>query len=405
MGGLQRGVNFFNENIVPFSKNSDGQAYLPIEQIILGPGYSQNFSSGFGTTDGNSLINDFLNRNVDALMPVAGDQTTQAVRMIKQRSCRTIVVGVDSASELNTNANLALQIPGYKKINGSTKIGGTNNIIQFSSLKKLDQMTLSIANNINNNICSPLNDSTIGGLGYHSLGNIENNCVGISDAGYQFFIRAIKLYLASYDLDPNSPSSISSNFFSDPQTNIDESTINSIFQIPNSNDAINNPESNDYKNYYTNDLYNSYASVITKTDYYKNLDLAENKKYIIENSSLICSYADIPNCGNRMMPLNQDELVSWFNEYEATGNSEVDNKKLNSLLNWLNNNKETVDIRANFNLENELNKSDWEDNHSVIKVALNAPNIPLLDKSFNESAFDGLILYWKSKGVIISKPN
>ena len=128
----------------------------------------QNFAGGFGTTDGNALINAFLNQKVDALMPVAGDQTTQAVRMIKQLNLRTIVIGVDSASELNTNANQTLPISGYQEVNGSTAIGGTNKIIQFSSLKKMDEMTLGIINNINENIVLPKDIKNVGGLGYHA---------------------------------------------------------------------------------------------------------------------------------------------------------------------------------------------------------------------------------------------
>lgn len=402
MGGLQRGINFFNEYIVPYAKNSSGQPYLPIEQVILGNGYQQNFSGGFGTTDGNSLINQFLNQKVDALMPVAGDQTTQAVRMIKQNNLRTIVLGVDSASELNTNANQTLPISGYKDVNGSKAIGGTNNIIQFSSLKKLDQITLQITNNINNNVSLPTEGSTIGGFGYHSLGNVANNCVGISNAGYQYFIRAIKLFMASYGMDPNNPDA---NIVFDSQSVIDDSQIQSIFEIPNNNPNVNIPTTEEYKNYYTDNYYNQYVHVLTQTETYKQLDLPEYKKYILPGNDITCSYADIPNTGSQMMPLNIEELDQWFEQYVAGSDPSVNEKKLNSLKQWFKDNEETINIRKEFNLENQLNKEDWESNNTVIKVALNAPNISLLDKSFNESAFDGLILYWKSKGITISKPH
>ena len=402
MGGLQKGINFFNKYIVPYSKNAEGQQYLPIEQIILDNQYQQNFCGGFGTTDGNVLINEFLNRKVDALMPVAGDQTNQAVRMIKQNGLRTIVIGVDSASELNTNANQTLAISGYKNVNGSNAIGGTNNIIQFSSLKKLDQMTLQIVNNINNNIILPSSDSTIGGFGYHSLGNIDNNCVGSSSTGYQYFIRAIKLFMASYSLNPDNPTS-DINFGT--QAPIDVVVLNNIFAIPSNNPNINIPNTDEYNNYYSNDFYNKYINVLKQTPEYKQLDLPQYKIFDLPPGGITCSYADIPNTGSQMMPLNIEELDQWFEQYVAGSDPSVNEKILNSLKQWFKNNEETINIRKEFNLENQLNKVDWESNNTVIKVALNAPNISLLDKSFNESAFDGLILYWKSKGITISKPH
>lgn len=401
MGGLQRGVNFFNQYIVPYAKTSDGRPYMKIEQIFLGEGELQNFAGGFGTTDGNTLINAFLNKKVDALMPVAGDQTTQAVRMIKQLNLRTIVIGVDSASELNTNSNQSLPTSGYKEINGSTAIGGTNNIIQFSSLKKLDQMTYEIANNINNNIVKPQNGGTIGGFGYHSLGNLENNCVGPSNPGYQYFIRAMKLFMASYNLDYQNPQD-NLNFSS--QSNINDSDLTKIFAIPNSNNQTNIPNTEEYNKYYSNDFYNKYVKVLMQTNVYKSLDLSENKNYNIPNSNLVCSYADIPNSGSEMMPLDINKIDQWYNTNITTGNPTDDAQRLASIKEWFKENEQTINIRKKFNLENQLEKIKWEENNSIIKVALNAPTISLLDKSFNESAFDGLILYWKSKGVIIKKP-
>ena len=267
--------------------------------------------------------------------------------------------------------------------------------------QKLDQMTYEIANNINKNIVKPQNGGTIGGFGYHSLGNLENNCVGASNPGYQYFTRAMKLFMASYNLDYENPQA-NLNFSS--QSNINDSELTKIFAIPNSNNQTNIPNTEEYNKYYSNDYYNKYVKVLMQTNVYKSLDLSENKNYNIPNSNLVCSYADIPNSGSEMMPLDINKIDEWYNANLTTGNQTDDAQRLASIKEWFKENEQTINIRKTFNLENQLEKIKWEENNSIIKVALNAPTISLLDKSFNESAFDGLILYWKSKGVTIKKP-
>ncbi len=405
MGGLQRGIEWFNTYIVPYAHLENGNPYKNVEQIFVGESYGQNFSGTFNSNEtSKALINNFLDKNVDALMPVAGDQTAQATSLIKQRNLRTIVIGVDSANELDTNSNLNLYTSGYESVNGSNKIGGTNNIIQFSSLKRLDQITPLIVNNINNGKVLPDGDETIGGLGYHSLGTVENNSVGISEAGYQYFIRAMKMYVASFNVDPDTPPE---SFSSNQQNVVSPDYITQIFKVPNDDANINIPNTDEYKQYYTDELYKKYVNVIVKNDTFIALNDSVNKEYKILNGSIKCLYTDLPNTGSQMMPLNIDELDSWYdNTYKNSSSysslSESDHSaRLNSLRQWFQTNNQTVNVRKSFNLLNALDSDDWKDNNSIIKIALNSPTIALMDKSFNESAFNGLILYWKSKGINI----
>ncbi|MBR2652603.1 hypothetical protein IKD56_04680, partial [bacterium] len=75
MGGFQKGINWFNKNIVP--KKS---GYKEIEQVFINNELNGNFSNGFGINDGDDLINRFLDKGVDVIIPIAGTQIGRAAR-------------------------------------------------------------------------------------------------------------------------------------------------------------------------------------------------------------------------------------------------------------------------------------------------------------------------------------
>ena len=381
MGGLQRGIRWFNENIVPGNITEDGRPFKEVEQVFLGDTVNSNFANGFGATDGNQLITNFLQKNVNLLVPVAGTQTQQAVRLINQLKKRTIVLGVDTAAEDDTNTNLSLSTPGYETINGSKEIGGTNKIVQFSSLKKLDVAGSKIMQNIDEGIEEPVGDSTIGGFGYQSLGTTNNDCVGVSPAGYPYFIKAIDRYQ-----EKNNPK------------------IKSI-------ETLNEQElTNAYKNA---------VSVIEKTDYFQSLNEPENKVYYAYpnwkdgekyDDKKSWSYADLPNQGSEMMPLNINELPEWFKSYYSLSSVDINQwsqeyqTRYYSLIKWFNDNEQEINIRKEFNLKGELTKENYEKDKSLIKVVTNSPDTPLLDKSFAQTTYMGLVEYWKKQGINLPIP-
>ncbi len=188
MAGFQSGIDWFNKNIVPKKPG-----FQEIRQVVLGPTYNDNYANGFGPSDGNPIIDKFLVRggqdSIDCLIPVAGPQTVSAVSKISvKKGKRTIVVGVDSAIEDD------------KSVKGYTlpQVSGINcpkQILPFSSLKKIDTTVPQIINKINEGATTQANN--IGGFGFDSLGDINNNGVGVSKAGEQYVVDALKI------LDPS----------------------------------------------------------------------------------------------------------------------------------------------------------------------------------------------------------
>ena len=186
MGGMQKGINWFNENIVP---KKDG--YKEVEQVMIGSSYNQNFAGSFDVTAGNNIVNELLAKNVDVIFPVAGAQVSQVVRLIKQSNKKTVVVGVDSAVEENSSINLDLST--------NTNLGYKNKIVQFSSTKNIADVVEKITTIIDKPSVLTSNSnndewSDLGGLGYSSLGTVKNNGVGVSDAGKPYFIKAMNIF-------------------------------------------------------------------------------------------------------------------------------------------------------------------------------------------------------------------
>ncbi len=185
MSGFQKGIDWFNKTIVPKNPN-----YLPIEQMFISDQDNDNFSHSFGPSDGNAIIDKFLIKGVDCLIPVAGPQSIDAAAKISikidprtKQPQRTIVVGVDSAME-DDKKTKNYKLPQVKGIKCPKYI------LPFSSMKKIDQILPIMFEKTNEG--TPAVDN-IGGLGYHSIGNIHNNGAGVSPAGEQYVVEAIKL--------------------------------------------------------------------------------------------------------------------------------------------------------------------------------------------------------------------
>ena len=419
MGGLQRGIAFFNKFIAPYAKTASGESYKQVRQVFLSTDYAGNFAGNFNASGGTNLIELFLKKKVNLLVPVAGGQTQQAVRMIKQTESRTIVLGVDSAMENDTNANLELYKPGYEEVNGSTEIGGNNKIIQFSSVKDLEVASDAIMNNIDNGIVEPIQGKEgngMGGLGYHSLGTTENKCTGISQAGYPYFVRAIKIMEELYKGQTINEFKEPSKIFNSNDWNI----------LPNANNPnANNPESEDFANLWT-DEYDKALSKISNIKLFKDLDESKNKVYYTNNSWVESwlnnsgqqeangvnswSYADIPNKGSLMMPLDENKLQGWFKDYYDLSTDSIDSwdqkhqTMYKSLLQWFKDNHDEIEVRKNFELKGVLTKQNYEKHNDLIRVVVSTPVSPLLDKGFCESAYVGLVNFWKQREVNIPSP-
>ncbi len=340
MGGFERGVEFFNKNIVPLKPE-----FKEVKKILLNENQSGNFANGFDPNQADDLIGNLLNMKPSLILPVAGPQIGSAARLIRQRNTKTVIIGVDSAIEEDDTVNLPLNgLEPNKNI-------GNNKIIQFSSVKNLGDMLNLITQNINKGKNIPdqnesLEYAHIGGIGYSSLGTLFNGGVGVSESGKKFFINAMQI--------------------------LDNTKYDSYMAALKSTNPI-------------------YIQIL------KNLDLPENKTYSI-GSSQTFSYADITNSGAQMLPIEKsdEEIKKWLNNFY---NDKFVDQRFDLIKEWIENNKSTIDIRKKLNLTNEFNKQDYLDNKNISRIIFQSPTSILFDNSFYQSCYSGLIDYWKQEGI------
>ncbi|MDE5651800.1 MAG: BMP family ABC transporter substrate-binding protein [Ureaplasma sp.] len=357
MGGFQKGVEFFNAKILPKMSAYD---YKEVTQKFIGTGENQNFAHSFDPNGGIDIIESFLSNKSSApsvFIPVAGGQVQQAVRKVKQNSLKTIIIGVDSPVEDDDTINLPL--PSLS--NGETV--GNNKIVQFSSTKNI--------NVIVDKITAKLNDGTIGaendiaGLGWSSLGTLDNGGVGVSPAGQKYFIKAIQL-------------------LNNPQ---------------NPNDIV--IDENNLETQYLNALKD-----LTIQSTLKELDKPENKVFSIGKGGF--SYAAIPNEAQEMIPISSgsapedmDEIRNWYESLYANDPTilkQID-KNMTIIEDWRKSNWDGIQKRKSFTLKNQLTKEAYEKNKGLIKMIFQDSFSVLFDHSFLQSCYEGLRAYWKSKNV------
>lgn len=199
MGGIQKGIKWANEKLAGKTIHNDVSnkdfTYKPVEQLF---GQAE-LTGGFGESDGIDTMVNIIGKRPDILIPVAGPQIWTAQNLIKDlKNAKTMLIGVDSACEDDAR-NLTYPWTYHGKPFGNGKV------IQFSSLKRLDiagQKALSIINNGNKipdgadvktykNFITKDGKNT--GFGTAAVGDIDNECVGISEAGNVFLDAAIKL--------------------------------------------------------------------------------------------------------------------------------------------------------------------------------------------------------------------
>ncbi len=228
MGGMQKGIEWFNKNVVSKTNAKTGEVYREVE--IIAPStlhgsikkddqgklnyVAGNFAKGFGPGDGDEIIKTYLGEpDLDVFMPIAGPQLWTAQKKIMELNKKTVLIGVDSPCEddpLNQPLN-------FTKSNGD-KIGN-GKYVQFSSMKNLAKATDNILSIVNNSNKAPTVESNnaasrksteqdknteqdkywnfcdanqIGGFGTIAVGDIKNGCVGVSGDGKNYFNEAIK---------------------------------------------------------------------------------------------------------------------------------------------------------------------------------------------------------------------
>lgn len=198
MGGMNYGIEWFNTNVAVEGKTHNGKQIKQIEVIKPFAKAENNFSGGFGPGDGDAIINTYLQQpDIDAFMPVAGPQLWSAQKKIIELGKKTILIGVDSPTENDAqNRNLNFTNNGKQIGNGK--------YVQFSSEKNLAlavEKALTLINNGNKlpegekqeDYSEFVDENGVGGFGTVAIGNIDNNCAGVSEAGLPYFENAIKI--------------------------------------------------------------------------------------------------------------------------------------------------------------------------------------------------------------------
>ncbi len=204
MGGIQKGVEWFNTNVV----RKDTSKYKEVELIKSNIG---DFAGGFGPSQGSELASNLLANKADVIVPIAGPQVWNVMNIIQERNYKSVILGVDSAME-NDYQNKDLKFTSSKGKVGNGKY------VQFSSLKDLSLATQKVLRIINNGGMLPSDEelkqynetsndykgfydtsSKRGGFGTVAIGNMENGCVKVSDAGLPFYEQALQISGKSID--------------------------------------------------------------------------------------------------------------------------------------------------------------------------------------------------------------
>lgn len=338
MTGVQLGIAWFNTEIA--AKNAN---YEPIYQISLGNAERDIFSGGFGTNDGDYIIERFLLTDIDCLMPVAGPQTLTAINKILAKNKRTVVIGVDSPIE-NDKVVMTKKLP---KSNNMPKI---DLIAPFSSLKNTGLITYNILENMaaGNSYDKTITNNNIGGLGYQSLGTIDNDCVGVSDNGKEYFINAMKIAFPNDNI-------------SDYKTATNKLNTVDLYQKLNTDN---------YRTFVTFD--NEYCDISKYEQAVKNVKDYQKYPALPEAGEVLAKMPDkVPN-----------DLTNNFSQ------AEWDYKK-------------SAPERVKKYLDPKENKFFQDE----IKVVLSTPSSVLLDASFGQSCYDGIAAFYKNNDVILPFTN
>lgn len=181
LAGFQAGVFGWN------AKNTSGINGKKVEWISLGQTYNDYASGGFGVGQGVGKSKQLVSLGADVIIPIAGPQTADAVSEATQVNRPVVVVGVDSAQELQT---INKPIPNQSDLNASDNFKnskGETMVIQFSAEKLLanatDKVLEAVFDKSDPNKATSTDTKTIKGFGFLNTGTIENGTVGISNAG------------------------------------------------------------------------------------------------------------------------------------------------------------------------------------------------------------------------------
>lgn len=207
LAGFQAGVFAFNASLknnmnsgkttnmneTNANPNNTNKGWQKVEFVNLGSNISNWATGSFGVGDGEKLSENLVTLGADMIMAIAGPQTADLISVVGKSDRPVAVLGVDTAQE-NQNINRPFTtLRGKKLKDASGKEISDPKFIQFSAIKKLDSATKQVLEAIFNNK-DPNNEkykgtSFVKGFGYQNIGSIDNNTVGVSDAGLPYVYK------------------------------------------------------------------------------------------------------------------------------------------------------------------------------------------------------------------------
>ena len=188
--------NTMNNDETKANPSNISKSWQKVEFVNLGSNISNWATGSFGVGDGMQLSRNLVNQDADMIMAIAGPQTLDLISVAETSNRPVAVLGVDSAQE-NQNINKPFTTLGGKKLkDANEKEISDPKFIQFSAIKKLDSATKQVLEAIFNGK-DPNNEKYIGksfvkGFGYQNIGSIDNNTVGVSDAGLPYVYKFAK---------------------------------------------------------------------------------------------------------------------------------------------------------------------------------------------------------------------
>lgn len=193
---LKNGMNSgktTNMNDANANPSNSNKSWEKVEFVNLGSNISNWATGSFGVGDGMQLSRNLVTQGADMIMAIAGPQTLDLISVVETYNRPVAVLGVDSAQE-NQNINKPFTtLRGKKLKDASGKEISDPKFIQFSAIKKLDSATKqvleAIFNNEDPNNAGYKGTSFVKGFGYQNIGSIDNNTVGVSDAGLPYVYK------------------------------------------------------------------------------------------------------------------------------------------------------------------------------------------------------------------------
>lgn len=188
MGGFEQGIIAWNNNVEAIAKKEgwNNPDQHKVNFINLGK-MDSYFSNSFSIGDGKPMAAALLQRGADAILPVAGTQSIDAVKEIQSYKSNCIVVGIDTMQELDMNVN-------GKSIYTDTK--GNSDVIKFSATKNISSITsqilsLSYAGLPNDSTLNDSGETKVGSYGYLTVADIRNNGVSSSEPSLPYLEKFI----------------------------------------------------------------------------------------------------------------------------------------------------------------------------------------------------------------------